>query len=408
MQTVLGGLMLLVLGQTTPTPAPIPIYHAVVMTEGAEVRCQHGISTHVYVTNHLSRNDTVQVVKEMGDGWLAILPPRGSFSWINKREVINPFPNQPHNWVVKADRQTRVPVFVGSDLTPGTRGTVVGTHVPPGYQTPVAFNRLEVSDQEGTWLPIDPPSGEVRYVQARDVTKTAMAIAPGTPYPPPIPGSMPSTYVSASSPVGPSTPQPTSDADRLMIQAQRAEQARNVNEAIQLYSQLASMSSGVTHDQAMAGLNRAYWLKESQRNAMVPIIPAPPPRVVPAVTLAVRTNPPAGTEATSSFTPYSAGSGVGQSIRPASSNAAPWQPVTAEGYPSSGPGRLRTSGRMVDGRRCYVLESDEGYPRLYCAPNAGVNLEPYLNRNVELFGPAIYHGELRANYMTVVRIQFLP
>jgi len=417
MQAVLGGFFLLVLGQA-PT-APPPIYHAVVIVPEAEVRCGPGTSPKLYATNHLRRNDPVQVVRERGDGWLEILPPPGSFSWINKREVSNPFPNQPHNWVVKADRQNKVPVFIGSDVTPGTRGTVFSVQVPPGYQTPVAFNRSEVSDQEGTWLPIEAPIGEVRFIQATAVSKTGFAVAPGSPYSPSLPPVPPNPYIAAASPIGPPS-SPASEADRLLLRAQQAERAGNINEAIQLYSQLASQSSGVSHEQAMLGLNRAYWLKEAQRNAPMPTLPPIQPRVLPAtsvsdvrpgnppVSLAVRTNPPGGSEATSLFTPYSAASPVAPLMRPASSNAAPWQAVTPEGYPSSGPGRLRPAGRMVDGRRCYVLESNENYPRLYCTPHTGIDLEPYLNQNVELFGPAIYKGDMRVNYVTMVRIQTLP
>ena len=63
---------------------------------------------------------------------------------------------------------------------------------------------------------------------------------------------------------------------------------------------------------------------------------------------------------------------------------------------------------FVDGKQAYVLENTQGRPLLYVTAQAGLNLEPYVNRNVELFGPAIYRGDLRANYMTVVRVAPLP
>jgi hypothetical protein len=61
----------------------------------------------------------------------------------------------------------------------------------------------------------------------------------------------------------------------------------------------------------------------------------------------------------------------------------------------------------VDGVR-YRLEDENGYPRMYVAPAPGVNLEPYLNKRVQLQGTMIYHGELRANFITAARIDLVP
>ena len=80
----------------------------------------------------------------------------------------------------------------------------------------------------------------------------------------------------------------------------------------------------------------------------------------------------------------------------------------AGNLPSSGPGRLRRAGRTVEYQRTYVLEDAQGLPIVYAAPEPGLDLEPYLNQNVELFGHAAYRGEIRAYYMTVSRVQPLP
>ena len=76
--------------------------------------------------------------------------------------------------------------------------------------------------------------------------------------------------------------------------------------------------------------------------------------------------------------------------------------------PSSGAGRLRNAGRSPDNRRTYVLESSRGLPMLYVTPVVGLDLEPFVNRNVELFGAVAYQGSLRANLMNAVRVQPLP
>lgn len=419
---VLGGILILALAQAGT--APKPIYQAAVLLPEAEVRCLPGTGGQIYSTNRLHQNQLVQVVRERPDGWLEILPPPGSFSWINKRQVTS-FPNHPDNWVVNADRLDKVPVFVGSDINPGTRGTVVGVQLPSGYQMPRALGRAEVSDHEGTWLPIEAPLGEVRYIRSEAVAKSGTPVASGVSSPA-LPASRPpNAYTASASPLGFPAPAsgispPATDAERLWQQAQQAERAGNINEAIQLYSQLASQTSGASHDLAMQGLNRAYWLRQSQRNASQPSVPPVQPALVsatpasdtrngnPGATPAVRLNTPGGTGTVSSFTPQGTAPAVSQSFRPPSANDPPWQAVTAEGYRSSGPGRLQRAGRLVDGKRSYFFQSSQNYPALYCTPNKDLDLEAYLDQNVELIGPAIYRGELRANYMIVVDVKRLP
>ena len=75
---------------------------------------------------------------------------------------------------------------------------------------------------------------------------------------------------------------------------------------------------------------------------------------------------------------------------------------------SSGPGRLRPAGRFVDARRAYALDNSQGRPIMYVTEQPGVNLEPYLNRNVELYGDVVYRMDLRAYVMTATRVTPLP
>ncbi len=49
-----------------------------------------------------------------------------------------------------------------------------------------------------------------------------------------------------------------------------------------------------------------------------------------------------------------------------------------------------------------------GYPMLYVTPRAGVDLESYVGHKVELIGPAVYRGDLRGNYMTVIHVREVP
>ena len=72
-------------------------------------------------------------------------------------------------------------------------------------------------------------------------------------------------------------------------------------------------------------------------------------------------------------------------------------------------GWLRTAGLNVDCRSTYALESSQGQLRLYVTaqPGANVNLDQYVNRNVMLYGPMWYRGDIKSNYMTVSQVQLL-
>jgi hypothetical protein len=62
----------------------------------------------------------------------------------------------------------------------------------------------------------------------------------------------------------------------------------------------------------------------------------------------------------------------------------------------------------VDNKPAFVLENSQGLPRLYVTAQAGVSLESYVNRSVNLYGKMTYRGDLRTNYMTACRLTPLP
>ncbi len=165
---VLGGC--LILGLSGPASAQTVQYQATVMAQGAEVHCKPGTGKEIYVTNHLRHGDVVQVVGDHDDGWLEIVPPAGSFSWINARDIQHPLDwiKYPNNYLVSRDGS--VPVFIGSSVDAGSRHTVVGVQLPKGSQ--VARVALDtVKDHDGDWVRIQPPANEVRYIRAEMVKK---------------------------------------------------------------------------------------------------------------------------------------------------------------------------------------------------------------------------------------------
>jgi hypothetical protein len=408
---VAAGISSLVSAQTPPQV----LYYALVNDATAEVISTRGTGPSSFVTNVLKHGDEVQVVSDYGDGWLGIKPPTGSFSWINKGNVIQQFPNYPFTLTVETGSLQEVSVLQGSTIRPEIRGAVEGGKVRRGTQVR-ALGRPNLKDPEGEWVAIEAPWTEVRYLRADKVRKVdAGQGLSGTQvqgYPP---GGSAATVSSTAGPAAMTV------ADQLWQRALQAERAGRIDEAVQLYSDLASQTTGSQHDLAMQGLNRAYWLRQAQHNPAPSLVSASPAqRGVPAAPASEARYAP--TSSNSQFNPNGALDQSGQAVRlVAPSGSAPggsgqpetrnytsgaaWQPATPGGYPSSGPGRLRRAGRFLDNRKTYALESAQGYPLLYVTPYQGIDLEPYLNQNVELFGPAIYDGNLRANYMTVVRVQ---
>jgi hypothetical protein len=338
-------------------------YTAVVNRDDAEVRAGPSENPQLYVTNRLARGTAVQVVEELGNGWLKIRPPAGSFSWIQTGFVQQVTPNQP-NWMVVGAADVRAAVIVGTDFKKDVPSQVEGSRLARGAQV-TALGPARV-DEQGTWLPIEPPPGECRYLRADAVTKNDGSVPAG---PAPLAGATSSAKVTGVPPALPSATM--TDAEALGMRAAQAERAGNIAVAIDLYTRAAAAAQATNPELARQASNRAYWLAHPP-----PYSTFTPPPAPPNVQLAG----PVGVYAT----------------------------TTAQPAVSSGPGRLRRAGRMLEGRTTYVLESSLGRPLFYVTPEAGVELEPYLNRNVELYGVSIYSGDLRANYMRVERVQVVP
>jgi hypothetical protein len=62
----------------------------------------------------------------------------------------------------------------------------------------------------------------------------------------------------------------------------------------------------------------------------------------------------------------------------------------------------------IDNRPAYVLEDNQGRPRYYLVPQAGLNLESFVNRPVEVFGPWVHRSDLgTTGYISVGRLHLL-
>jgi hypothetical protein len=407
-----------------PKSPPPVLYTATVKDATAEVRCGPSTDPKMYATNTLKQNQPVQVLKELPDGWLAIKPPPGSFSWINTRFLQRVSPQSIY-WVVITHDDAPVPVRIGSELT-DSKPTVEGAHLVRGTSV-VAIGRELADPEEGIWLPIEPPEGELRYIRAQAVVRTqpttttaaASPVAPppitpvdsgfSTPAPLPPPPAAPGTTTAAQSapppPAAPGAPAATAagSPEEMWQKAEEMEQSGRPADAERMYVELGDKvkNDPAKHDLWMRCLNRLHFLRTAARTA-----------TAAATTMTRPTESHYGSPvADTRIQPVPA--------NPAPPGPAPGQPQQAyTGYtPTQGPaqattvmGRLRTTGRSApgDSRRLYMLERSDGYPIAYVLPGTGVDLESYVTRNVELSGTWVYNGELRANCLTATRLTLLP
>jgi hypothetical protein len=204
--TALTGIFLLA---PSLTAAEKPPDVRTVTVPQAQVWCGPSTSDGLYPTNVLRQGDRVQVERELESGWLVIRPPAGSFSWINNR-FVQYISSKYANYVVTYDGHD-VPVLIGSSLKTD-RPSKIGVKLPRGAQVRVIGRGM--TDEEGTWLPIDPPEGEVRYLRKEAVAKPAGVLQ---------------TSASAKAAV------PPPDADTLWRDAERADQAGRLADAVRLY-----------------------------------------------------------------------------------------------------------------------------------------------------------------------------
>jgi hypothetical protein len=403
----LAGVIALALalgGSVSADPVP---YSAAVTAPEAEVRCGASLDPQFYTTNRLRKGDIVQVLKERGDGWLEIQPPAGSFSWINARFLMQ---TQPNSFVVTAPAGSRVQVLVGAEVGQG-KPTVAGSALEQG----TLVHRYQKGGQPGaplidrdeTWMPIEPPPSEVRYLRAEAVAKASGAAPAPSPIPArpqpignPAANTLSASFVptQASAAAAAASDKPThAEVDELYQKAVDAERAGNTQLAIYLYTKVGAMGLPINHTYAPLAIARANKLLNETPSAAPPVTdsrlrpvaadPAPPPTV--------RLARPSSPNLTIPDQTVTTTGAIFTTSRQGGDQCSAFQWV----------GRLRRAGRGIGDRPTYVLESASGSPLLYANGVPGLNLESYVGQYVELLGSASYYGQIRANYMSVTQVR---
>jgi hypothetical protein len=385
---LLGGLVLWSLFVAPALSADTPPDVRTVVVARALVWCGPTNSTESgYPTNELRQGDRVQVVEELPSGWLAIRPPARSFSWINSRFVKSITPTYANNYVVTHEDYP-VPVLIGSSVKT-ERPTKIGVKLPRGAQVRVIGRTM--SDEEGTWLPIEPPENEVRYIRKEDVSN------PGGP-------TRTTAASSGSAAATPAAPLPPPDGDALWRDAEKAQRTGRIADAIRLYRLAGDANLAVNRARADEAYQRAQWLQQANSSTNPPsgsyFYPDREGRATPVP------NNPVGTNAVRLIgTNPSTANGQLVSTQAA---CPPWGMQPASGQGPSVTGRLTRGYRLRPNQRSYVLETPGNSPVMYVIAGPGLDLTSFENRNVELWGTTTYEKEVRATVLIATQVREIP
>ncbi len=161
-------------------------YRAHVAPAAAELRS--GPGDDYYVTDTLPEGREVDVYREQPDGWCAVRPPQGSYSWVFGRHVRLLAGGLGE--VNKEDVASRV----GSRAS--DQRDAVQVHLAKGEVVQI----LGADDRDGqTWYKIAPPSGEFRWVRKSDLVSDGR-LEPAGPAHIGAPQDTPPTTVAAPAP----------------------------------------------------------------------------------------------------------------------------------------------------------------------------------------------------------------
>ena len=144
-------------GQTFPYKAYIT---------GHEVYVRSGPGDEYYPTGKLRSGAEVEVYRHDPGDWLAIRPPKGSFSWVSARHL------KPGRDGVAEVTGDRVAARVGSELSEVR--DAIQVRLERGETVEVlGTKQIGSGESAATWYKIAPPSGEFRWVHGKYVDPAA-------------------------------------------------------------------------------------------------------------------------------------------------------------------------------------------------------------------------------------------
>ena len=364
------------LGQAPPLQAPNPYPAAVTLSNQTDVFSGPGAT--FYPTNRLRYGERVVVLGESkkAPGWFEILPPPGSFSWIDAKYVKTVAGVDKIGIVDTGDPKLAAPILPGSSLV-NKEPNVEITRVASGTQL-FLIDRPTVSGGVN-YFPIVPVASEVRFVPMEAIRGGAYAGNSGygnNPYGgQTIPtGGWQQSAGPATAPIGgwqannPAAVQPNTFAQHAQ-QGDQALAAGNPERARLFYLE----ALGLTNDPAW----RTYLTNQLAR-------------INPAGTGAA----PNGLAAN------------GQNPFQSASSPAAQQPLIPTGGPPAPPtapaqkqwsqwGVLRsTTFPTRDNQPMYLLENRQnGAVLMYVTTNPGTSLRDYLGQTICVYGTVSYRND---------------
>jgi hypothetical protein len=131
----------------------------------ASVYC--GPDKNLYVTEELSRGDSVNVYYRSKDGWCAIRPPKGSHGWLAAEQA----------YLLPGGKKAEVvgdktPAWIGSERLIGKDRLRWQIELQPSQQVEVIGETKQAidSDKARLWYKILPPPGEFRWMRAESLS----------------------------------------------------------------------------------------------------------------------------------------------------------------------------------------------------------------------------------------------
>jgi hypothetical protein len=154
-------------------------YRAAIVTPSAVVRSGPGDS--FYETDTLAESDVVEVYRQQANGWCAIRPPEGSFSWVFGRhlgtaETVALSDQSAGSMSARVARVEKPDVAsrIGSRLT--AQRNAVQVRLKQG-ETVRILGEEEIDGQ--TWFKIAPPAGEFRWIHVSAIRSVGPIPAAG-------------------------------------------------------------------------------------------------------------------------------------------------------------------------------------------------------------------------------------
>ncbi|MFI4875871.1 MAG: hypothetical protein ACIALR_11055 [Blastopirellula sp. JB062] len=160
----------LVLGSALHAAAPKPI-RGVITERVSDIFS--GPGEDYYVCDFLEEGAEIEIYAEEENGWLAIRPPHGSFSWVLADALIAT--DKPN--LMEASRD-EAPCFIGSRLE--ERRDAAHVRLMRGEVVQTLGSAQSLNSETGLvekWIKIAPPAGEFRWIKANTAEKVPVESA---------------------------------------------------------------------------------------------------------------------------------------------------------------------------------------------------------------------------------------